>query len=134
VALRIEDLVIDCSAPLELAAFWAAALGFEVTESSEEEGDVWAAVARPASKGLSLLFQQVPEGKAAKNRLHLDLRPAGTRDQEVERLRWLGASVMEGFAGPDATWTVMQDPEGNEFCVLRGPEDPVPPGGSTVLA
>ncbi len=134
VALRIEELVIDCADPTGLARFWAAAIGSEVTESSEEEGDVFAVVAQPGSKGLYLLFQRVPEGKTAKNRLHLDLRPPRTRDEEVERLRSLGATVLEGFAGPEATWTVMEDPEGNEFCVLRGPDDPVPPGGSPVQA
>jgi hypothetical protein len=134
VALQIEDLVIDCADPIGLAAFWASALGFEVTAQSQEEGDVWAVVGQPERKGLYLYFQQVLEGKIAKNRLHLDLRPSRTRDEEVERLRGLGASVLEGFGGPEATWIVMQDPEGNEFCVLRGPDDPIPPGGSPVEA
>jgi Glyoxalase-like domain len=134
VALQIEDLVIDCADPIGLAAFWASALGFEVTAQSQEEGDVWAVVGQPERKGLYIYFQQVLEGKIAKNRLHLDLRPSRTRDEEVERLRGLGASVLEGFGGPEATWIVMQDPEGNEFCVLRGPDDPIPPGGSPVEA
>jgi hypothetical protein len=134
VALRIEDLVIDCADPIGLAGFWAEALGFEVTEQSQEEGEVWIVIGQPGTKGLGLDFQQVPEGKAAKNRLHLDLRPLRTRDEEVERLRSLGATVLEGFGGPNATWIVMQDPEGNEFCVLRGPDDPMPPDGSPVEA
>jgi Glyoxalase-like domain len=134
VSLRIEDLVIDCAEPLPLARFWADALGLEITQSSEEEGDVWVVIGDPGQRGLSLFFQQVPEQKAAKNRLHLDVRPARTRDEEVERLRGLGATVLQGFGGPEATWTVMQDPEGNEFCVLRGPDDPLPPGGSPVEA
>ena len=140
--LRIEDLVVDCADPLALARFWAEALDLQVTASSEQQSDTsniedfgaWAVVGQPGSKGLYLYFQQVPEGKVAKNRLHLDLRPPRTRDEQVERLRGLGATVMEGFAGPEATWIVMQDPEGNEFCVLRGPDDPIPPGGEPVEA
>jgi hypothetical protein len=144
VSLRIEDLVIDCADPIALSKFWAEALGLRITTSSEGESEVWAVVgperrisdpppAAMEGKGLYLYFQQVPEGKAGiKNRLHLDLRPARTRDEEVERLRGLGAKILEGFAGSEATWIVMQDPEENEFCVLRGPEDPVPPGAEPV--
>ena len=69
-----------------------------------------------------------------KNRVHLDLRPSRTRDEEVERVKALGATVLEGFGGDEATWIVLQDPEGNEFCILRGPEDQIPPGGQPVEA
>jgi hypothetical protein len=63
-------------------------------------------------------FNRVSEGKAAKNRLHLDLRP---QDQaaEVARLEGLGARRPDVGQGADVTWVVMADPEGNEFCVLR---------------
>lgn len=65
-----------------------------------------------------LLFLRVPEDKASKNRLHLDLRP---RDQaaEVARLEQLGAVRADVGQGADVSWVVMSDPEGNEFCVLR---------------
>ena len=59
-----------------------------------------------------------PEGKTVKNRLHFDLRPEDTRDAEVVRLQALGATVYAQY-----DWTVMQDPEGNEFCVEKGPGD-----------
>jgi hypothetical protein len=67
-------------------------------------------------------FNGVPEPKTAKNRLHFDLRPLTSRADEVERLKGLGASVVREFA----SHTVMQDPEGNEFCVEPGPRDEQP--------
>lgn len=68
-------------------------------------------------QGGRVLFQIVPEPKVAKNRVHLDLRAGDRRDEVVERLVSLGASVIgEGSQGP-STWKVLADPEGNEFCV-----------------
>ncbi|MFJ9827232.1 VOC family protein [Streptomyces sp. NPDC101160] len=68
--------------------------------------------------GHRILFQRVPEPKSGKNRLHLDLHPApGTREKEVARLEGLGATVLHEVAEPGGSWTVMRDPEGNEFCV-----------------
>ncbi|MFJ4471984.1 VOC family protein [Streptomyces sp. NPDC089424] len=68
--------------------------------------------------GRRLLFQRVPEPKAGKNRLHLDLHPGdGRRADEVERLRGLGASTVREVREAGGEWVVMTDPEGNEFCV-----------------
>ncbi|WP_437075250.1 VOC family protein [Streptomyces sp. enrichment culture] len=68
--------------------------------------------------GRRLLFQRVPEPKTVKNRLHLDLHPGeGRREEEVARLRGLGASVLREVKEPGGQWVVMADPEGNEFCV-----------------
>ncbi|MGW1170416.1 VOC family protein [Streptomyces sp. NPDC001153] len=68
--------------------------------------------------GRRLLFQRVPEPKTVKNRLHLDLHAgAGRRADEVERLRALGARVLNEVKEPSGEWVVMADPEGNEFCV-----------------
>jgi predicted enzyme related to lactoylglutathione lyase len=69
----------------------------------------------------NLLFIKVPEGKAVKNRVHLDLVPArDTRDQEAARLLELGAMLVADHRRPDGTgWVVLADPEGNEFCVER---------------
>jgi hypothetical protein len=64
-----------------------------------------------------LLFLRVPEAKAGKNRLHLDLRP-DDQDAEVARLEGLGATRADIGQG-ETSWVVMADPEGNEFCVLR---------------
>ncbi|GGS55085.1 VOC family protein [Streptomyces griseoviridis] len=68
--------------------------------------------------GRRLLFQRVPEAKTGKNRLHLDLHPGpGRREAEVARLERLGARVLRQVSEPGGTWTVLSDPEGNEFCV-----------------
>jgi len=72
-----------------------------------------------------LLFLRVPEAKAGKNRLHLDLRPGGMTGQgdqaaEIARLEGLGARRVDLGQG-EVSWVVMADPEGNEFCVLRAP-------------
>lgn len=65
-----------------------------------------------------LLFLKVPEEKSGINRLHIDLRP-DDRDTEVHRLLALGATRADVGQGPDVTWVVLADPDGNEFCVLR---------------
>ncbi|WP_406726065.1 VOC family protein [Streptomyces sp. GD-15H] len=67
--------------------------------------------------GRRLLFQRVPEAKTVKNRLHLDLHPGEGRREEVRRLERLGARVLRQVREPSGSWTVMTDPEGNEYCV-----------------
>ncbi|MFD3730530.1 VOC family protein [Streptomyces sp. NPDC058632] len=68
--------------------------------------------------GRRLLFQRVPESKTAKNRLHLAPHPGeGRREAEVARLERLGARVLRRVEEPSGSWTVMTDPEGNEYCV-----------------
>jgi predicted enzyme related to lactoylglutathione lyase len=69
-----------------------------------------------------MLFIPVPEGKTAKNRLHLDLSPErATRDEMVERAVAAGATVIGDHRGEDGTgWVTLTDPEGNEFCIERG--------------
>jgi len=79
-----------------------------------------------------LLFIEVPEGKQVKNRIHFDLRPPdATREEEVSRLIGLGATEVADHRRSDGSgWVTLADPEGNEFCVLRGDsqaEDPVRP-------
>jgi hypothetical protein len=68
-----------------------------------------------------LLFVQVPEGKAVKNRVHLDVAPTSrTQEEEVARLLDVGATLFADHRKPDGTgWVVLADPEGNEFCVER---------------
>ncbi len=113
---RFTELAIDCADPHDLARFWCSVLGHEVQE--EEAGLVTI-----GSTGVTptLTFARVPEGKTAKNRLHLDLTPTD-REQgdEVRRLLDLGASRVDVGQG-DQSWVVLADPEGNEFCVLAGP-------------
>ncbi|WP_184532471.1 VOC family protein [Micromonospora polyrhachis] len=69
---------------------------------------------------MSKFLPSAPEGRMAKNRLHLDVSPIdGSTADEVTRLLALGASKADVGQGADRNWVVMADPEGNEFCVLR---------------
>jgi predicted enzyme related to lactoylglutathione lyase len=129
----LDTVTFDCADPRRLAEFWAASLGWEVDEASmssrEEKGiDEEGGYVRPAgttdeTQWQGLYFQKVPEGKVVKNRVHLDLRPLDSMAAEVERSIALGATVQGRVDVEDSFWTVMLDPEGNEFCILRGPED-----------
>ena len=120
-ALALDSVTFDCADVMRVARFWADALGWELDPESEPDG---ARVVRdPSRRSDSLYFQPVPEPKVVKNRLHLDLRASGSMAAEVERLEGLGATVVGRVDEEGSFWTVMQDPEGNELCVLRGPED-----------
>ena len=117
--LGIQCLTIDCKDPDALARWWASALNYEITYQSppEETEDREVAISQPGGDW-ELLFLQAPDDKVVKNRLHLDLRPED-RDAEVDRLIELGATKADIGQGPEVTWVVLADPEGNEFCVLR---------------
>ena len=117
--LSLDTITFDCADPKALAAFWAAALGMVV----DDEDDEGAFVVDPAGKSKGLFFQKVPEPKAVKDRIHLDVRPSGSMAAEVARLKELGATEDGLVEVENSFWTIMLDPEGNEFCVLRGPED-----------
>jgi hypothetical protein len=119
-ALRIDTVTFDCADALRVARFWADAIGFDLDPDSDEEG---ALLRDPSGRSGGLYFQRVPEGKVAKNRVHLDLRPEGSMAAEVARLEGLGATIVGRVDVESSFWTVMGDPEGNELCVLRGPED-----------
>ncbi|MGW2372342.1 MULTISPECIES: VOC family protein [Kitasatospora] len=116
-ASLVRHVTIDCADPHGLAGFWAQALDGTLGED-DNPGDEEAVV---NSAGASLLFIRVPEGKSAKNRIHLDLQPQDRgRDEEVERLVALGATVLADRRNPDGTgWVTLADPEGNELCVER---------------
>ena len=138
------QVTFDANDPPSLADFWAAALGYEIPPPPpgfdswddwaieegipEEEWDMARALVDPDGVGPRFFFQKVPEGKTAKNRLHLDLRVAGgpgtpfkTKkqriDAEAERIEALGATRIGPVEERGQYWIVMQDPEGNEFCV-----------------
>ncbi|MFG2587958.1 VOC family protein [Streptomyces sp. NPDC048438] len=122
---RFTELVFDCHDPQRLAAFWCEVLDFTVLDRSEGKVEIgsWEPTVEAVRAGQmtpTLVFIKVPEGKTVKNRLHLDVSPidAGT-DEEVARLLGLGATTVDVGQGPARNWTVMADPEGNEFDVLR---------------
>src|SRR6266480_168332 len=115
--LAPDTLTFDCAETLRVATFWGGALGFELDTGGEDPDQVLHLVAAP--RCVALDFQSVPEPKIVKNRVHLDLRPTTTMADEVERLRHLGATPIRVVDEGHGSWTVMGDPEGNEFCVLR---------------
>ena len=120
-AVRITEIVVDCADPAALAEFWCGVLGYSVVDGAwADEVEI-----RPpdtdASTSVipSLLFIRVPEPKAAKNRLHLDVNTTDADiATELERLLALGATQVDVGQG-DVHWQVLADPEGNEFCLLR---------------
>jgi predicted enzyme related to lactoylglutathione lyase len=116
----VRHTTFDAADPYAIATFWAQVVGGRVTDEDEPGDDEVLVV----SDGPPLLFVRVPDPKAVKNRVHLDLEPHGTRAEEVRRLSQLGATVVDDRTGPDGRgWVVMADPEGNEFCVERGGQD-----------
>lgn len=136
---RIQ-ITFDAHDPRSLAEFWALALGyvpqpppegFDTWEDlgraiglAEDEFDNYAAVVDPDGAGPRIYFQKVPEGKTAKNRMHVDVSPAGAPPGDweavlahVHRLTEVGATVLAERHDKVGSCMVMQDPEGNEFCV-----------------
>ena len=106
--LAIRQITFDCHDPSELAEFWSAATGCEIVA---DYGDFVMVGSTPA-----LGFQRVKEPTNGKNRMHIDVGGA-ERETLVERLKVLGATELTTHEAPGPVWTVMQDPEGNEFCV-----------------
>ena len=138
------QVTFDCADPDRLATFWAAALGYKKQDPPEgyatwpeflaAQGvpeDQWnaaSAVVDPDGAGPRIYFQRVPEPKASKNRVHLDVNVGSDQtippeerrnrvDDEVTRLLRMGATKLRACEERDEYWVVMQDPEGNEFCL-----------------
>ncbi|MEU2146928.1 MULTISPECIES: VOC family protein [Streptomyces albovinaceus subgroup] len=117
----VQNVAIDCVNAYELARFWSEVTGRPL-HPEDEPGMLETQVMM--AEGPMLYFHQVPEAKAGKNRLHLCLRPRTSREEEVERLLALGATLVADLRNPDGSgWAVLADPEGNEFCVLRSESD-----------
>ena len=116
-SLTIEQLSVDAANPPVLGRWWAIVLGW--AEDPEPDDDEYLIRPSPGAPGQpELLFLRVPENKSGKNRLHLDLRP-DDQAAEVERLLAHGATRADVGQG-EQSWVVLADPEGNEFCVLKG--------------
>ncbi|MEU9167240.1 VOC family protein [Streptomyces sp. NPDC048420] len=111
----IRHVTIDCADAYAVADFWSRVLGQPLHEDDGEEDE------EVLIEAAGLLFVTVPEAKTVKNRLHFDLQPQDrTRDEEVDRLLALGASIIDDQrTGDGMGWVVLADPEGNEFCVER---------------
>ncbi|MEU9379102.1 VOC family protein [Streptomyces sp. NPDC048255] len=117
----LQNVAIDCADAYEQARFWSSVTGSpmhpDVTPGDRETQVLLA-------EGPVLYFNQVPEAKTIKNRIHLCLRPETSRDQEVDRLLGLGATFVADHRNSDGSgWAILADPEGNEFCVLRSESD-----------
>ena len=117
---RLVHVVIDCADPARQARFWSAALGWEIGYEEESEAAVWpAGYSYPEPVALPLVFVTVPEAKTTQNRLHLDLATTSREHQESEVRRLLGLGAVPADVGQgEVPWTVLADPEDNEFCVL----------------
>lgn len=112
---RLAAIAIDATRPRVVADFWCAVLGWHVVA----EDDDGISIAPQGESWPSVDVFTVPEGKTVKNRLHFDLRADGvTTAEELERLLALGARRTDVGQGPDVSWVVLSDPEGNEFCLL----------------
>ncbi|RZU32783.1 VOC family protein [Blastococcus saxobsidens] len=124
-ACRFSELVVDSRDPESLAAFWAAVLDYRVV-GREDDGAV--EIGPEAGFGgvaPTLVFVPVAEPTPGKVRLHIDVSPTDRdQDAELQRLLELGAAPADVGQGPGATWHVLTDPEGNEFCLLRRRLDP----------
>lgn len=136
---RTVQIVIDCHDPHTLSRFWAELMDYEMEDHHDQVEQLLAAghlsedaaitldgrrafrtaaaCGDAAGTGPRLLFQQVPESKQVKNRVHLDVRTGDDRESVIDRCLELGATrLWDGAEGPH-TWVTMSDPEGNEFCV-----------------
>ena len=115
--MPVVKLVLDCRDPQELAAFWAPALGYTVLGSV----DNYTLLAPDDGTGPQLLLQKVPEPKAGKNRMHLDIHTVDIA-AEADRLETLGATRLHPNVQSEhgTHWVLMADPDGNEFCVCDG--------------
>ena len=111
--VALAHVTFDASDPVTLAAFWSAALDRPVDDGASP---YFASIDDAAPDRPSWFFVAVPEGKTAKNRVHVDLT-ATDRLAEVDRLVGLGAVRRSDHDEWGAIWTVLEDPEGNEFCV-----------------
>nr|WP_062340856.1 VOC family protein [Herbidospora sakaeratensis] len=116
-ASRVRHVTIDCADTYRLGTFWAEVLEAKLGDD-DHPGDPEALV---EAEGVTLLFVAVPDGKTVKNRIHFDVQPTDRgRDEEVERLLSLGATLVGDHRRPDGSgWVTLADIEGNEFCVER---------------
>lgn len=117
-SLTLFTVVVDCTDPGRQANFWAKALAYQVHERNTDEF----LVSDPEGVAFPMYFMKVPEPTAGKNRWHVDLETPGEMTDEVNRLVELGARLVEVRQDPDTldnpdTWTVLEDLEGNVFCV-----------------
>ena len=116
--MKIGSVVIDCNDFAEMLAFWQGALHYVSREPPEDD---WVVLHDPDGRGVNVSLQQVPEKRVGKNRLHFDLY-TDDQEREVERLLELGATRHARIPEPGEDFIVLEDPEGNLFCVIDSAE------------
>lgn len=124
-SLFVRHVTFDCAEPRRLAEFWRRATGGGIAEDWGE----FVTVRTPGLGVEHLAFGRVAEAKAGKNRVHLDFA-ADDRPAEVTRLQQLGATVLAEHQVPGLAWTVLSDPDGNEFCVAERSDTSQPEDGA----
>ncbi|MGW0252306.1 VOC family protein [Nocardia goodfellowii] len=117
---RMSELVLDCVDAEELARFWCAVLEYRVLDRDTDGSIEIGPAAGFGGPQPTIIFSPTDQPKREKLRLHWDVSPTDV-DQEAElaRLLALGARRVDVGQGPDVSWHVLADPEGNEFCLLR---------------
>ncbi|MFE0645392.1 VOC family protein [Streptomyces sp. NPDC058877] len=111
---HVQEIVFDCADPAVLVRFWAGLLGGEPVDRSPD----WSYVDPP--EFVRIAFQRVPEGKAVKNRVHLDLEVPDPKRAAEEALSWGAEPVGRLVTDEQGSFQVVRDPEGNEFCFVTG--------------
>jgi hypothetical protein len=121
VSCRLSELVVDCQDPVALSAFWREVLGYvELGRDAPEDGIEIGPATGFGGPAPTLVFNRVPESSRSELRLHIDVNPVDrTQGEELARLLALGARPASVGQPADVSWHVLQDPEGNEFCLLR---------------
>jgi predicted enzyme related to lactoylglutathione lyase len=117
-ASQLRDIVFDCDDQRHVARFWAEVLGYSLRPEPPDAALDDPVVIAPPHGGVRIWFNRVPEPKFAKNRVHIDIDMPDSA--EMDRLLRLGARVLRAIQAEDGTvaWTIMADPEGNEFCAF----------------
>jgi predicted enzyme related to lactoylglutathione lyase len=118
--VSLHHIVIDAHDLARLARFWSEVLGWKILSEREQE----VVIGPDVDAAVGICLMPAGEEKSAKNRVHLDLNPGGEagaddRDAEISRILGLGARRVDIGQTGNESWTVLADPEGNEFCILR---------------
>jgi hypothetical protein len=121
-ACHIATTTVDSRNAFTQSLFWSAVLGFAENPDDPNKPEHEECLIQSPDGSQRILFIDVPEAKQVKNRVHFDLEPTDiTRDEELQRLVDLGATQIDDRRLADGRgWVVLSDPEGNEFCILRG--------------
>jgi hypothetical protein len=117
-ASSLRDICFDCADQHSVARFWAQVLGYSVRPSDPEDTPDDPVALEPPEGGIRIWFNKVPEPKVVKNRVHIDINMPDSA--EMDRLQQLGARVLREIHDDDGAvcWTIMADPEDNEFCAF----------------